>query len=266
MTDPDYRADLVRMTDAIVRKLSRFFDVTPEMAEAIRVLCQDEAQFARGAPIVEAGERYAKVYLIREGWAVRFKLLPSGDRQIVNFALPGDFLCFNAAIFRHADHFVSARTHLSAFAFDVSPFQRMLAAQPSLALAIAWANAHEEAVLAERLASLGRRSARQRMAHLFCELWRRLQLLDLTANDSFPLPVTQEDLGDTLGLSVVHVNRTLRRLCQDGLVERANGRLRVADMARLEQVAGFDAGYLHYTELGQTLQRAPEPRDRAGKA
>ena len=237
------------MTEQVVSKLSRFFDMTEEMVDGIRVLCKDSTEFARGNLLIEADQPYQKVFLVREGWAVRYKLLPSGDRQIINFALPGDFLCFNASIFQTSDHFVAAKTFLRTFAFDISPFQQMLTSYPAMALAMSWANAHEEAVLAERIASLGRRSARQRMAHLFCELWRRLQLLGLTQQGAFPLPVTQEDLGDTLGLSVVHVNRTLRRLSTDGLIAREHGLVRILDMGRLQQVAGFEDGYLHFTEL-----------------
>lgn len=242
------RADLLLMTALLMRKLAFIHEVTDGMAEGIRILCQDNVEFSRGDTVVEADADYAKVFLIREGWAVRYKLLASGDRQIINFALPGDFLGFNASIFRRSDHYIAAKTHLRAFALDIPPFRKMLSSHPSLALAMAWANAHEEAMLAERITSLGRRSARQRMAHLFCELWRRLELLDLATQDSFPLPVTQEDLGDTLGLTVVHVNRTLRRLCLDGLVAREHGRIRVVDKAGLEQVAGFEDGYLHFTE------------------
>ncbi len=244
----DDLADILEMTPFLTRKLARLQAVTDGMADSIRVLCQDDVEFQRGGVVIEADADYDRVFLVREGWALRYKLLPSGDRQIINFALPGDFLCFNAAIFRRSDHFVAAKTHLRVFGVDIVAFRQMLANQPSMALTLAWANAHEEAMLAERIASLGRRSARQRMAHLFCELWRRLELLDMATADGFPLPVTQEDLGDTLGLTVVHVNRTLRRLCLDGLVAREHGRMRVIDKRRLEQVAGFEDGYLHFTE------------------
>jgi CRP-like cAMP-binding protein len=138
-----------------------------------------------------------------------------------------------------------------AYAIEKNPFGRLLAVDPTLAVALSWANAHEEAVLAERLASLGRRSAHERVAHLFCELWRRLHLLGLAEDDRFPLPITQEDLADTLGLSAVHINRTLRQLRSEGLIETGSNHVRVLSMAGLEAIAGFEDGYLHFTEVGR---------------
>ncbi|SMF78965.1 cAMP-binding domain of CRP or a regulatory subunit of cAMP-dependent protein kinases [Tistlia consotensis] len=233
------------------RKLSHFYAVSEAVERALVELCTREVRFERQQAIVEAGEAYQAVYLLAEGWVTRFKLLPTGDRQIINFALPGDFVCFNATLFSKADHFLTAKTPVRAYAIEKNPFGKLLALDPALAVALTWANAHEEALLAERLASLGRRTARERVAHLFCELWRRLHLIELTDNDRFPLPITQEDLADTLGLSAVHVNRTLRQLRNEGLIELGTNHVRVLSMRGLEQAAGFEDGYLHFTEVGQ---------------
>lgn len=238
------------MTAALHRKLSTFYPLPERLAEAFAELCTREVRFDRQETIIESGGAYERVYLLQEGWVTRFKLLPTGERQIINFALPGDFLCFNATLFGKADHFLAAKTAVTAYALEKRPLGRLLALDPSLAVALTWANAHEESLLAERLASLGRRTARERVAHLFCELWRRLHLVEMTDNDSFPLPITQEDLADTLGLSAVHVNRTLRQLRNEGLIELGTNHVRVLSMHGLEAVAGFDDGYLHFTEVG----------------
>ncbi|MEZ5669106.1 MAG: Crp/Fnr family transcriptional regulator [Alphaproteobacteria bacterium] len=243
-----FAEELREVTAQLLRKLRPVMTVTGEMGDAIRVLCHNEAHFARHQPIIEAGQSYSNVFLVHSGWAVRFKLLENGDRQIVNFVLPGDFMCFNAALFGESDFYLTAQTEVIAYVMPIVPFAEMLRAQPQLALALSWTNAHEEALLAERIVSLGRRSARERMAHLFCELWRRLQLLDMIDGGRFPLPMTQEDLADTLGLSAVHVNRTLRWLRGERLVETGPSHVRILDMPGLERIAGFDAGYLHFTE------------------
>ncbi|MEQ9811353.1 MAG: Crp/Fnr family transcriptional regulator [Azospirillaceae bacterium] len=250
---PDtFAEELAHMTSYLIRKLSPILAVSEEVDEAIRVLAQDEAHYARQDEIIASGDDYANVFLVNHGWAVRYKLLESGARQIVNFALPGDFLCFNATLFRQSDYYIGALTELRLFVLPLVPFAKMLSLHPELALALSWANAHEEAVLAERIASLGRRTARQRMAHLFCELYRRVELLGLTNENGLRLPVTQEDLADTLGLSAVHVNRTLRQLRAEQLIKLEDHHLRILDMKGLERVAGFDSGYLHFTEQRQS--------------
>jgi CRP-like cAMP-binding protein len=244
----EFKQNLGEVTQAWRKKLSTFFDVSDEIAATLRVLCQEKASFARNDTIIRDGDSYENVFLIDRGWVVRQKLLSSGSRQIVNFALPGDFLCYNATLFETSDFHLVARTEVQAFVIKKSSMSDMLSTYPHLALALSWTNAHEESLLSERIVSLGRRSAAQRMAHLFCELWRRLQLLDLTDNDSFPLPITQEDMADTLGLSIVHVSRTLRQLRQGGYIDAGGNEVRVLDMRGLERMAGFDDGYLHFTE------------------
>lgn len=238
------------MVAALFRKLSLFHSVSDRIEEAISELCTQRVVFERQSTIIEAGQPYHGIYLIEDGWVTRYKLLPTGERQIINFALPGDFLCFNATLFNRADHYLAAKTRVRCYAVEKHPFGKLLGLDPVLAVALSWTNAHEEALLGERITSLGRRTARERVAHLFCELWRRLQLLELTDGDRFPLPVTQEDLADTLGLSAVHVNRTLRQLRSEGLIELGSNHVRVLSMSGLEATAGFEGGYLHFLEVG----------------
>ncbi len=242
------------MTAVLYRKLAGFYAVSERIETAFDEICTREVSFGRHHTIIETGQRYDAIYLLAEGWVTRYKLLPNGERQVINFALPGDFLCFNATLFNRADHFLTTKTRVRAYQIERQPFGKLLALDPALAVALTWANVHEESMLAERLASLGRRSARGRVAHLFCELWRRLDLLGLTDQDRFPLPITQEDLADALGLSAVHVNRTLRQLRNEGLIELGGNSVRVLSMKGLEAAAGFEDGYLHFTEAAARLR------------
>lgn len=253
MGKDEFADELQLVTLHLVKKLTTMTPMSADVVNAVRVLCQNEAHFARGDQIIAAGDPYSNVYLVHAGWGTRYKLLENGARQIVNFVLPGDFMCFNAPLFRCSDFHLSAQTAMQAYVIPIMPFARLLASQPQFALALSWTNAHEESLLAERILSLGRRSAKQRMAHLLCELWRRLQLLDMTDDNRFPMPLTQEDLADTLGLSTVHVNRTLRALRAEQLIEASNGTVRILDMPGLEHAAGFDSGYLHFTEVAARL-------------
>jgi CRP-like cAMP-binding protein len=245
MTDPAPFDDRVRR--ALVPLEAKLAPIAPwddGFAASLARLCDDRMSFGRGQRLIGAGEAYRCIYLIEEGWAQRSKRLPGGLRQIVNFAIASDFLCFNAALFARSDHDVIAKTELSVFTLQIEPFVSILRDKPQIALALAWANAHEEAMLAERVASLGRRDARQRVAHLFCELWVRLRRVGLASRQGFAMPVTQEDIADALGLSLVHVNRTLRGLRADGIVRFRHGRAEVEDLDGLQRAAGFDGGYL----------------------
>jgi CRP-like cAMP-binding protein len=236
-------------------KLSPIVPVDADFGRALTRLCSDRATFSRGQPVITAGESYRFIYLIENGWAQRSKQLPGGARQIVNFAIPADFLCFNAALFAVSDHEIRAKTELVCFTLPIEPFLKILRDKPQVALALAWANAQEEAMLAERVASLGRRSARERLSHMFCELWIRLARLGMAGPGGFMLPVTQEDLADALGLSLVHVNRTLRELRREGLVTFRHGRLELSDWPGLQRAAGFDASYLHASHLAELQSR-----------
>ncbi len=241
-------AEAVGLTvQRLLDKLQILAPLDAGFGQALTALCTDRAHFARGDEIIGKDAPYRNIYLIESGWAVRYKRPSPERRQIVNYAVASDFLCFNAALFRHADHAIAAKTELVAFVLPIQPFVQVLNDKPLVALALAWANAQEEAVLAERIASLGRRSARERLAHLFCELWTRLGRLGLADPQGFSLPLTQDDLADTLGLSLVHANRTLRELRRAGLVDFKHGRVQLLDFDGLARAAGFEAGYLRQT-------------------
>lgn len=249
MTLTDVAQDLNAMTGYLFRKLSGMIEITDSMRQALKIVCTDKVCFKRGTYIIQPEEDFKAVYLVSEGWATRSKMTDSGARQIINFAIPGDFLCFNAALFPRAEVFVRAQTEVEAFAVPIQPFSRMLMSQPQLAIALAWTAAQEEGVVSEHLLSLGRRNAVQRMAHLFCEVHRRLKLVDLVEGDGrFGFPLTQEDLADVLGISLIHTNRVIRTLVKGGLIRMTRSAVEVTDLAQLERIAGFDDSYLHHPE------------------
>jgi CRP-like cAMP-binding protein len=231
----------------LIRKLGHFYEVTPEIEQSIVEATVDSVEFTVGHTIIRGGDRYSFIYLMEEGWVLRERILPEGQRQIVNIALPGEFLCFNAALFQTSEFDLVARTPVRAFKLSAMAFSEMLKDHPYLALALAWANAHEEALLAERVVSLGRRSARERLAHILCEISARLKIIGLGEGDRLAMPLVQEDFADILGLSVIHVHRMVRRLVAEQVIAYQPGQVRVLDMGRLERIAGFDDGYLHFT-------------------
>lgn len=234
------------MTRPLFAKLRGFFALTAEIEDAITKLCVQRASFAPREVIIRQGEAYQAIYLIDSGWVLRARHLRQGTRQIVNVAIAGDFICFNASLFGTSDFDLVARSPVAAFRFERLGVGELFARHPSLALALAWSNAQEESVLAERIVSLGRRNALERMAHVLCELGERLAVVELASDGRLSLPLTQEDLADLLGMSQIHVNRTLRALAGRHLVHYKAGQLDILDPKGLAIAAGFDAGYLHY--------------------
>ncbi|MGY6633166.1 MAG: Crp/Fnr family transcriptional regulator, partial [Alkalilacustris sp.] len=169
---------------------------------------------------------------------------PDGERQIVDFQIPGDFLGLRSILFRTADHSVEAVTRIEATEVLATDIMEAFAAAPRLATAVLWAASRDEAMVVEHLVNLGRRSAEERMAHFLLEMGTRLALVGVGDRTGFDCPLTQYHLADALGLSAVHVNRVLRHLREEGLVTLRNGRVAFNDFERLKTVAAFDTAYL----------------------
>lgn len=187
--------------------------------------------------IFSEGDTLRDVMFLRDGWAYRYCLLGDGRRHIVNFLVPGDFV---GPYFPIAAHFCGTLTDVTLCQAPRSDFATANRNCPALASALEAIMASEYRLLSERLVSLGRRNAKERMAHLLVELYDRMRRVGLLYDNSYEFPVTQEILADTLGLSVVHVNRTLRCLREDGLATVGFGRACIRDLAGLMEVAGAD--------------------------
>lgn len=238
---------LIRLDEsgsALKRKLGAVVRLTKTELACLDAMQSKVRCVPAGTEIVRDGEPYAHAYIVRRGWAIRFKSLSDGRRQIVNFALPGDVIGLFSALFEVADHSVAALTDLEVHPVEPTRLVTMFGTCPRLGAAVAWAAGREESILAEQVVRIGRRSAYERMAHIIIELLHRLRLVGVADHRSFELPLTQEILADTLGLSVVHVNRTLRRLRDDGLLRMKGDRVAIDDLDRLARIAEFSPHYL----------------------
>ena len=230
------------------RKFAVFYSGQEVLEDIFLPLCREPEAIRRGQTIVREGEKYGDIFLLVSGWVERFKLLPDGRKQIVNFALPGDLLCFDAGTFARAHYSMEATTDLVVCRIPVENMAKLFQSSFRLGRAISWVSSHEEALLVERIVSLGQRSALERTAHLFCEFWRRLQILGIAEGASYEMPLTQQHLGDILGLSHIYLNRVLRRLRELKLIVLSRGSVRILDAKGLEKLAGFEDDYLHFTE------------------
>jgi len=233
-------------SDPLIKKFGGFLTLTDDEIAYLNSLRKNQSSFEPNAEIQSEGESPQHIHILRHGWAVRYKLLSDGRRQILNFALPGDCIGITANLFQAADHSVAALTTVTSDNFPSKNLLSLCQAHPRVALAFNWATAREQTILAAHTVRLGRRSAAEAMGHLFLELLKRLQLVGLANKHSYELPITQEILADLLGLSIVHVNRTLRRLRQRGLIELdlKNRRLIIKDIHRLAKAVDFDPTYL----------------------
>lgn len=241
------------------RKLGSYLELKDEEKGFLAGLERTVVGHPPRTDLLQQGERYGDVRVMRDGWAMRHKALPDGRRQVVNFVLPGDIIGIYCNLFDVADHSVTTLTNVTVANFPPERVVELFQRFPRLAAALAWAGAKEEAIVAERLLSLGRRTALERTAHLIVEMLRRLTVVNLAENGRFTLPVTQEILADALGLSIVHMNRTLRRLRDGGLIEVNGQKITVNDLRQLASVGQFDELYLH-------LIRAPKRLDQAFEA
>ncbi len=245
----------VAVVQPLKKKMEVFLDLKNDEKQCIRDLERSDVHLRRGETLIDEGEPQQYIYVLQRGWCMVARTLDDGRRQITSFAIPGDFLCFNAGLFALSSRSISTLTDVHAYRLQMNDLLQMFSACPRLAAAFAWCNAQDESILAERLTSVGRRSAYERMAHLFIELWRRLELLDLTENEEFLLPVTREQLADAVSMTTLHVYRTLRKLQDNKLVQLGAKGVKILDMDGLHEAAKFEEAYLHYTEIPKQTER-----------
>lgn len=228
------------------RKLGAFVALSVAELDALDKLHGHRRMFAAGCEMVHQGQVGQSAYILASGWVCSYKLLSSGARQIVDFQIPGDFLGLRSLLFRTADHNIEPVTQVEASEVLASTLLDIFNNTPRLATAVLWAASRDEAMVVEHLVGVGRRDAKERLAHFLLELGARLKLVGLGSTAGYACPLSQYMLADALGLSAVHVNRVLRELREDGLVTFQHGQVRFHDLRALVQLADFDKAYLDH--------------------
>ncbi|ACA16319.1 cyclic nucleotide-binding protein [Methylobacterium sp. 4-46] len=194
--------------------------------------------------LVREGEDPGGAYAILAGAACCYKLRTIGTRHIVGYLLPGDIADADAVTVRRADASLATLSACTVAFLPRALLAEIRAAHPGIASALRAAKLVEAAILRTWLANLGCRSALERTAHLFCELRARLQVVGLAGDAAYDLPMTQIDLSLTLGMSTVHMNRTLHELRRQEAADLRGRTLHILDRDRLEGIAEFDPSYL----------------------
>lgn len=228
------------------RKLGAFVALSSTELEALDKLHGHRRVFSAGHEMVHQGQVDQSAYILASGWVCSYKLLSNGARQIVDFQIPGDFLGLRSLLFRTADHNIEPITAVEASEVLASTLLGIFNIAPRLATAVLWAASRDEAMVVEHLVGIGRRDAKERLAHFLLELGARLKLVGLGSSEGYACPLSQYMLADALGLSAVHVNRVLRELREDGLVTFQHGQVTFHDLQALVGFADFDKAYLDH--------------------
>lgn len=213
----------------------------PEALHEIESYKSAVREFKAGQDIFSLGEPCDSIYNLARGWVILYNLLEDGRRQILHFALPGAVLGFHPADGAMMTYSAQALTDALVCPIPHRALLPLVSLRPELGLRFAWLIARDRSLAFDRLTSIGRHSARERVAHLVLELFIRYRAQWPGSQiEEMHLPLTQEDIGDATGLTFVHVNRVLRDLRKDGIVEFHYRRLRILDPDKLVDVAGMD--------------------------
>ena len=230
-------------------RLSQYVTISDDIWEQFRKLDRKEKVYLSGEDIIQLGQKVQHVFILTEGWAIRYRALEDGRRQIVNFMLPGDIFDLQVLAGVEADHSITAITKVTVQRTCAEDFIKALRNSGEMASAFWWAAVQEESILREQIVRVGRRTARERIGHLLLELQRRYQAALGAESNHLPLPLTRTDLADALGLTPVHVSRTMSALRQANLIREVRGSITILDPGKLARMSHFDMDYLHMRKL-----------------
>lgn len=232
--------------DPLKCKLGQFAALSDEDRRVLDELSGEGVRtYAAREDIEQEGSKPTDVKLVLAGWACRYKLLADGRRQIMAFLLPGDISELHVHLLSKLDHSICALTPALVARISSASLTSVMGRHPRIAEALLWAQLVAAATQREWIINLGQRSAFERVAHLLCELFIRMQGIGLVQDRRCEFPLTQAELADATGLSAIHVNRTLQELRGKGLIALRSRGLYIPDLADLQDAAEFNPDYLH---------------------
>ena len=228
-----------------LRKTGIFTPVERDALGFIETFRSSTTAVSAGGTIIYEQRPNGKLFTLYSGWAFRYKTLSDGRRQILNFLLPGDFIGLQQEFADGAMHGIEAVTDVALCVFARDGLWDLFRNYPSLGYDITWLSAREEGFVDDNLLTAGRRNATERVAMLLMHLYRRLERLGLAQKETgdqggwVAFPINQQHIADTLGLSLVHTNKTMRKLQRLGLHKIQDGRLRLLNTRALERIADY---------------------------
>ncbi len=235
---------------ALVQKLEAFQDLSSEDRNALSRLVTSARDYPAHTDILREGEPVDGVLIVVKGFACRNQFRQNGARQITAYLVPGDHCNSEVGLIGRMDHSVSTLSPCRIARVNVEALKAILRQHPAIRQALRLSILVNEATLREWIVNIGCRTAIERIAHLFCELHLRLSTVGLTRGMTYELPFTQSDIAVTVGLSNVHVNRSLQALRRQRLIALSGKRLTILDWTRLSELAEFNPSYL---QLGRRI-------------
>ncbi|MDF1606922.1 Crp/Fnr family transcriptional regulator [Hoeflea sp. YIM 152468] len=228
----------------LVRRLGRTVLLTSEEVDYLETMQVNQAAISKGDEFIRDGEPLRATFLVRRGWVIRYKITPAGRRLIIGVSLPGDFIGLHVNFNHTSLYSVAALTNASLALIEPVRVLEIHRRFPVLASGLDWMTVRHSNILSEHKVSLGARTAAQRILHFLLELWIRLEQVGLATAKGFELELTQEQIGDCMGLSTVHVNRSLSRLTKEKLVHIGKGMVSFPETSRAISFADFDERFL----------------------
>lgn len=224
-------------------------DLSEDEQQATYAAVGAQRSFAAGEDIVTQGERPTFSTLVIGGVTARYSTVEDGGRQITGLHIAGDFVDLHSFPLQVMDHSVTAITACQVVTFPHRALMDITERLPHLTRVLWLLTLLDGAIHRQWMVAKGRLTADEQMAHLFCEQFVRAQVAGLANGQRYPFPLTQAQLGDALGLSIVHTNRTLQRLRRTGYLEWENGVVEIVDWPALRELGQFDLSYLHLEKL-----------------
>ena len=239
MVDPNH-GRITPCAQCPLRGRKALRDFTPDELEFVQSFKSDEIIITAGTTFLRQGTRNEHLFTVLNGWAFRYKMLDDGRRQILNYALPSDLIGLQGSLMEEMEHSVEALTDLRLCVFPRERLWDLYSKFPSLAFDVTWIAAREEHLIDEHLLSVGQRTALERAAYVLLLLFVRAQEVGLASTTSIQFPFTQQHLADTLGMSLVHTNKTLKRLYAAGAVRWKDRVFEIVSRDALVKIAGGD--------------------------
>jgi len=228
-----------KFDSALARKLSSFVEMSKDELGVLADLQSKPVSIKRGQVFIKERQTAHKAFFLQSGWGCNFKMLPDGGRQVIRFPIPGDCIGLRSILLRTSDHSCSALTDVVVAAVEAPRMLEIFKKFPRLGAAFLWSVSQEGAMVVEHLVSIGRRSAKEGLAHFILELTERLKLVGLATEAQFEHPLNQSIIADALGVSEVHVNRILRELREQNLLTLREGKVNILDLSGLQKLAGY---------------------------
>ena len=233
------------MTNRFIEKLSGFVHLNAAEMLVLSDATANARKVGGRRDLIREGDRPGPVFVILEGWACRYKILPNGGRQILAFLMPGDSCDLHVDLIAEMDHNIATISPCVVARIEREHMNVIMDAHHGIMRALYVSQLIDEGTMRAWITSMGRRTSIERAAHLMCELNLRGRNIGMSEEASMVLPIPQSMLADALGMTPVHLNRVLRLLREAGAMELQRSKLIITDLKKLVHIAGFDENYLH---------------------